>query len=244
MEAIKESVLCAAHRENGNAEWAAAWHVGHQSKWRLKMGFKDKFKSVEEALKKNSGSFGNYLKTALSTEMIDALSKGSLFIPGKMLDGCLRQAVEDQKGVSIERTEFSNKGILIDLSITKGAIDILCPITLIAESFQIAAEKQELSLNVETGRLEGKSMAGRIAVFLAAGLINKIIASKIEASSLAASKEEKSGNHLIRIDLSGTSLVQKLTRQIPAINKSALDFFDIDGIDHVENGLVIKVNKK
>ncbi|MCK5680493.1 hypothetical protein KAI46_06740 [bacterium] len=200
------------------------------------MGLLNGIKAIKYSLKEK-------VKKQVSEEFIDAAKKGEFVISQKYLEPPLRNSIKDEVGVEIETIDFNEEGITLNLKVDKLGTSLACPILIKVGSLILSGNQQQVRVTVVTEKTIGGNFFGKIATGLAGGIINRIFVDKIKDQEIVASSTTKGQQTDIEIDLSTLGPIQKLSQPLPVIGKSPLDFFIVESVHHIKDGLMLKLRR-
>ena len=181
----------------------------------------------------------DYIQSIISKEFFRGLKKGCIYIPDSLLHDLIKKAVDDEDGVILKESIFTESGIKIILQVNRSAVDILVTLNIKATKISFNSNEQIIELYISNDKLIGNNIIGKIASAFAGGLITNLINGKILDSPLISKKEcSKGGIHCVA-DFSQEEQIHKLNKKLPLLNICALDIFNINNIKHVNDGLQI-----
>jgi hypothetical protein len=198
----------------------------------------DLLKKGAEAISRHGDKFKSLLNPYLTDDFLGDIKSGRLFIPQDALQHFIGKAVEKEDGVSLKETKFTSDYILLVLSVRKFGSQIDCPLKLTIASFEINKQNQQIVFEYTCDKAVGQNLAGRIAAAIASGLISRIIKEKISGVGGSTPIPPGHGN-TVCVDLSDVEHVRALLKPIPKMKLCILDFFNLVGIEHVQDGLLL-----
>ena len=177
----------------------------------------------------------------LNREFIENLKKGSTLVPAAFLEQKLREGLADDPKAKIDSVSFSDKGIAVQLRVSKAKMEALVPIDLIVGGIDLTAKSQTVRVLVKIGKAEGDNWLSSAVCFVAGGIVSQMIHEKVATLPIVTSVTKLAeGRREILVDLGTIPAIQKLAAPI-AFGKAPLDFVTVGTVEHRGDGLLVRM---
>ncbi len=183
------------------------------------------------------------LKMSLYTLLVESLTKGSILIPGETIRRELDKIVEED-GVKLKVCEFSSDGLHLLLQVEKRGLKLIIPLNIKLSRLAINGQEQKIEFSFDIERPVGENLLGKLATCIAKGIICQMVSDKITSNSLAVKSKFDPKHGKVVYDLSKLKQFHPLKKELPILNKKALDIIQINDFKHLPSGIEIKGNLK
>ncbi len=173
----------------------------------------------------------------LQPDFIAELKKGSLLIPAGLLRPQLEKAVAAEKGVTLARSDFNADGVRLELALARYGVRLNMRLRVEVSETCIDSRRQTIEVRIQNEQTRGANLAGKIASLVAGGWIQRMLLVRISKNGRVAQAQFDRTCGRFLVDLEGLPQIQRLTKKIPLVGLSVLDFFSVRKIEHVTDGL-------
>ena len=183
------------------------------------------------------------LAAGLSPEFWSAIKRGRLHIPEETVRPFIEEALANEDNARLTHCTFKDEGITLAIRVKKAGSRFTLPLTVTLDQVSVSGDAQLLEAGFAWDKPVGDNLLGRLAAAVAKGLIFKMAAGRMGGNPDARVLETDRGGGRVRVDLSGLKPIRKLSRKLPVINTSVLDLVTVEGAQHVENGVELKLRR-
>lgn len=173
----------------------------------------------------------------LSRDFLEAIKKGSFFIPDSVILPNIEEGVSKEAGATLNACDFKDTGIHLEIQVKRYGAEIKFPLKVEISKFTINSKKQIIQFIYIQKDPIGQNMWGKIITFLVGGILSNVLNDKIEQNDLVIDSKHGKDGRTVLVDLGGIKEVQALQKKVPSINLSVLDVLTIDRAEHVDRGI-------
>lgn len=175
----------------------------------------------------------------LSRNFLEAIKKGSVFIPDSLILPKIEEAVSKEDGATLNACDFKDTGLHLEIQVKRCGAEIKFPLEVEISKLEINNKKQNIQFIYIQKKPIGQNLMGKIITSLAKGIISNILNSKIEQNDLVIDSKHGKDGITVLVDLGCIKEVQALHKKVPLINLSVLDVLTIDRAEHVDRGIIL-----
>ena len=182
------------------------------------------------------------LRAVLPTEALTGLPKGEFWLPQLILEKGLGTQMPEK--TTLKSLVCAVEGIEPTVAVSKLGAAVDASAMLFIQELVIAADRQELTVDVRELALKGTNWLGWIAAPLVSLIVQCVYGDKLVEMGQKADLEVRRDPVVpdrFTVDLAGLPPIQKL-KSCVFRKHSVLDFVQVTGFRHAENGLYLKGN--
>lgn len=195
-----------------------------------------------------TGSFKNLnvekvlITFGVSEDFIQALKKGEIIIPSFIISKKIEDEISKIKGVDVNECICDDSGINLTLDSKRFGAKIQVKTNVLLTDIELDNTTQKIHADYTQTKPLGKNVIGKIVIAIAEGVISNMIDEQIDGNDMIVNSTKDSGINKAVINLEDVPKIKTLKQKVPVLNRSILDLFNIQRIEHVSGAIKVYVH--